>query len=153
MAKCVIGGTEYDVPELNFIALERAWPFIEASMLADPNMEPMKGPSAGISVIAAGICESEGFDRLKFGIPIEPFLTDQDVFDMVVIFLKKKLKASEISNVSACLNQITKEAGLDEKDPPPPPAQGDLEKLSTGTAPGSSPSLSQPVSKGEAGEP
>jgi hypothetical protein len=33
MAQVVtIGGTEYEVPELSFAALERAWPYVDASM-------------------------------------------------------------------------------------------------------------------------
>lgn len=150
-ATCIIGGVSYTIPELNFIALERAWPFIEASMMADPLLQPMKGPAAGISVIAAGLCEAYGFDKTKFGIPREE--VDEDlIFDTVVKFLKKALKASELGNITQCLNKITEEAGLVESDPLPPPVEGgDPVNPSTGTVLPSSPNLSQLDVKAEAG--
>ena len=152
MAKCIIGGVSYTVPELNFVALERAWPFIEESML---HQHPMKGPAAGLSVIAAGLCEDLNFDRAKFNIPDEEVLTDEEVFEAVTWFLKKKLKASEISNVATCMTEITEEAGL-----VPEEGEGLLslvakvggESPSTETAPSSSPNSSPQDAKAEAGK-
>lgn len=151
MAKAVIGGKEYIIPELNFIALERAWPFVE---IAITTLDPMKGPSAAISIIAAGLMEAEEFDPTDFGIEKEEKLNSDEVFDRVVHFLKKQLKSSEIQNVRECVNQITDEAGLtSEEDDPSGEAQAPEEEASpsTETAPATSPSSSLQDAREEAG--
>lgn len=111
MATVIIGGTEYQVGELNFIALERAWPFIEEAM---STLDPMKGPSAGISIVAAGLCESENFNLKDFGMTGEetPQLSEDQIFNKVVYFLKKRLKATEITGVRQCIYDILEEAGM-----------------------------------------
>lgn len=151
MAKCIIGGTEYTVPELNFVGLEKAWPYIEAAMTTQ---DPMKGPSAGLSVIAAGIVYDESFDPKKFNIPEEDNATEDEVFDFVTQYLKRKLKSSEIKNVINCLHDIQEEAGLipDEDPPAPPPGTGE-ENPSTETAANTSLNSSQPELKEVAGKP
>lgn len=125
MAKVTIGNTTYEVPELNFIALERAWPFIEQSMVT---VDPMIGPSSAIRVIAAGLMEAPGFSVENFGwtpptefseetTELEVKLAqlppdDEQIFEIVTFFLKKQLKATQIVSVAEALNEITKEAGL-----------------------------------------
>lgn len=150
MAKCTIGGTDYTVPELNFVGLEKAWPFINEAMVTQ---DPMKGPSAGLSVIAAGLVYAEDFDADKFNVPKDQNLTEDEMFDYIVSFLKRKLRASEIPNIITCMNQITEEAGLaPDEDPPLPPLETEEETPSTVTAPATSASLSQPDAKEAAGK-
>src|SRR4051812_33097068 len=96
MAIVTVGGTEYEVPEMNFSALERAWPFVEQAMIAQ---DPMKGVAAGISIIAAGLLEAEHFDKTKFGIGPDEMLGEEQTFDRIVYFLKKKIKAKEIDGI------------------------------------------------------
>lgn len=109
MAKVTIGGTDYIVPELNFIALELAWPYLEE---ATTTLDPMKGPSACISVIAAGLIEAEDFDPSRFGIGEDEKLEPRETIERVSVFLKRKLKANEIDRVKTCLDDIMEEAGL-----------------------------------------
>lgn len=133
MAKAKIGGVDYEVPELNFIALEKAWPFIERAIITQDAME---GTSAGISIITAGLIEAEGFDKTRFDITEEEKLTWDDTFDRVSTFLKRKLKASEIEQVRLCVEQITEEAGLREESSgeAQAPARAEEETPSTETA-------------------
>ncbi len=144
MAKVTIGGHDYEVPELNFVALERAWPFIEKAMLTQGVME---GPSAGISVIAAGLIEADNFKPQDFD--LGPELGEEQTFEGVVKFLKRKLKATEIINVKVCLEEICKEAGLEAKEGEAPLPPG--ENPSTETLTASSQSLLPPDAKLEAG--
>jgi len=117
MAKVIIGGADYEVPELNFVALERAWPFIEEAMTA---LDPMKGVSAAIHIIAAGLVEADNFDQSIYGIKPEDLDPRQDhedqVFTLVAKFLKRKTKATEISGIREAVVEISKEAGLEPKE-------------------------------------
>lgn len=154
MARVTIGGTEYEVPEMNFIALERAWPFVEEAMMTT---DPMKGVAAGICIIAAGLVEADYFDKTHFGIEEDELLGPDQTFDRVVIYLKKQLKAREIQAVRDAVDQINEEAGLepakgeapgpgtDQEDQESPPS--DL----TETAPTMSQSSSPPGVREAAG--
>ena len=139
MALVTIGGTEYEVPEMNFIALERAWPFVEESMMT---LDPMKGPAAGICIIAAGLMYAENFDPTKFGIEANENLGEDQTFDRVVRFLKKKLKAKELEQVRVAVNKINEEAGLEAQEGEAPLAVEEGQNLSEETAQTTSPSLS-----------
>jgi hypothetical protein len=140
MAKVTIGGTEYEVPEMNFAALERAWPFVNEAMVS---LDPMKGPAAGLCIIAAGLMEADHFDRTKFGMTAVEMLGDDQVFDRLVLFLKKKVKAKEIASIRAAVDQINEEAGLEAVKGELFPPQADPElNPSLETAPTSSQSLS-----------
>ncbi len=149
MAKVTLGGVEYTVPEMNFVALERAWPFIE---MATESLHPMDGPRAALGVIAAGISEAEDFDRTKFGMAKDDDRKPDEVFETVLAFLKRAMKASEMGNVSDCMDQILEEAGLEEAKKGPRPAPEE-EHPSTETAPDTSSSSLQPDVKEEAGTP
>lgn len=115
MAKVMIGRVEYEIPELNFIALERAWPFVEEAMIAP---DPMRGVSAGIHIIAAGLVEAEHFNPENFGIrhaDLKPNLdVDDQVFFLVAKWLKRKTLATEIDGIRRAIVQITEEAGLEK---------------------------------------
>jgi hypothetical protein len=149
MAKITIGGTLYTVPELNFIALERAWPYVEQAMAT---LDPMQGPSAGLGVIAAGLVEADDFERTRYGIGDDERLNDEETFERVLLFLKKKLKATEIVNIKTCLEEILEEAGLTESGELAAAAVVAVtEKLSGVIAQGTSPSSSPPTMKEEAG--
>lgn len=146
MAIVTVGGAEYEVPELNFAALERAWPFVEEAMTS---VDPMKGVKAGICIIAAGLIEAPHFDKTKFHIGAEEMLGEDQTFDRVVLFLKKHIKAKEIEGVRKSVDQINREAGLEpeEGEARPPlavPGMDQEQSPSTETAPTSSPSSSQP---------
>lgn len=147
MALVKIGGIEYEVPELNFAALEVAWPFIEACMTSD---DPMKGPAAGISVIAAGLAYADHFDCTKFGIAEAEALGEEQTFNRVVKFLKRKLKAKEIQYISEVVDRINEEAGL---EPAPGEAQlpGEEENPSPEIAQTLSPNSSLPGVPAETG--
>lgn len=125
MARATIGGIEYDIPEMNFVALERAWPHIEVAMV-DPH--PMRGPSAAIHIIASGLIEADNFKPENFGIEpatLDPYLEASDqICDRVAAYLKKKLKATEIGGLKATVDKMTEEAGL-------VPAEGEDQKGAT----------------------
>jgi len=161
MAKITIGGNEYSIPEMNFIAVERAWPFIEQAMTT---VHPMHGTSAALSVIAAGLMEGPGFDPASFGIEAneqdaETGLprprTEDAIFEELTKTLKRRLKANEIGMVKVCLFEVLAEAGFEMKDPASGEALAALgtEMMSSSpvTAVDISPSLSQPDAKEEAG--
>lgn len=144
MAKVTIGTKSYTIDTLNFAALERAWPFIE---VAQQQMDPIQGASAAISVIAAGIMESDGFNPAEFGIEAPGLTREDEIFELVQKFLKKKLLAPEIPVVKDCILDILKEAGMIAEE-------GEIEgeeNLSMVTSPASSPSSSLPDVKVEAG--
>lgn len=110
MAKITIGEEDYTIPELNFAALERGWPFIEAAMVMG-GTDPMRGPNAALRVIAAGIVEDENFQPQRFNVTATPDQPDE-VYEQVVAFLRKKLKAREMDRLGPCVDQIIEEAGL-----------------------------------------
>lgn len=151
MAKITIGGQEHVVPELNFMALERAWPFVEEAM-AYSGVDPMKGPLAALRIIAAGIMEDENFQPQRYSITATPDNPDE-VHTQVVAYLRKKLKAKEIVNLKDCIDTILQEAGLggepgeDLENP-----QKKAESPSPETAAALSQSLLQPDAKAEVGE-
>lgn len=131
-ALVTIGGQEYEIPELNFLALERAWPFIDRSM---SSLDPILAVSAGISVIAAGIMEAPYFKPEDFGVKEGEQLGDEQIFERVSKFLKKKLMAKEIENVRLTVVEISKEAGLEaEEGELLPPGTEDPVSPSTETA-------------------
>lgn len=133
MAQVTIGDTQYEVPELNFAALELVWPHVEEAMTT---LDPMKGPSAGLYVIAGGIIHTDTFDKTKFGILEMDLLTEKEILDQVVRYLKRQLKASQISGIKDCLDKITEEAGLIPKEGERDPVK--QENPSPETAPASS---------------
>ena len=110
MAKITMGGQEYTIPELNFMALERAWPFVQTAMVSD-NSDPMKGPLAAMRIIAAGIMEDENFQPDRYGVTATPDQEDL-VHEQVVRFFRKRLKANEIGKLTECIYTILEEAGL-----------------------------------------
>jgi len=126
MAKITVGGKEYTVPELNFYAVERAWPFVVKAM---ESMDPISGASAGISIVVAGLVEDEDFQPLKYGLDAD---VDRDqAFELLTKKFKRALKATEIPAVRDAVNEIVKEAGLIAES-------GELteeENPGTGTAP------------------
>lgn len=153
MAIVTIGGTEYRVSELNFIALERAWPHIELAMISQ---DPMSAVSAAIGAIAAGIMEEEYFNPESFGVDTSKFneFLDRDtqVHEQVVRYLKRKTKATEISGIREGLHNIAKEAGLEpETGEAQDPAKAVGAIPSTETSDASSPSSSPQDVKEEAG--
>lgn len=145
MASVVIGGKEYTIPELNFVALERAWPYIEESMVT---VDPMRGASTGIHIIAAGLVEAPGFQASEFHVPVDLAPTEDQIHAHVVTFLKKKLRASELKNIAPCIDQIIKEAGFNEEEGEDKAA---TDNPSTETSPDTSSSSSPPELKAEAG--
>lgn len=154
MAKVTVGGTEYEVPELNFIALERSWPFIEEAMTA---LDPMKGVSAALHIIAAGLVEADNFDPATYNIKPEDISATLDretqVFELVAKFLKRKTKATEIDGVRKAIVEITKEAGLEPEEGEGDTAEAEeaAPNLSPETSTHTLPSSSQPGAREEAG--
>lgn len=140
MAKITIGGDDYQVPELNFAALERSWPFVESAMVISSN-DPMASPRAALCIIAAGIMEDENFQPQRYKITANPDDPDK-IHEQIVNFLSKRMKAREMVNLKGCVDQILLEAGLTEAEPPSG-EEGPVEEtaiLSPETAAGSSPS-------------
>lgn len=111
-----IGGETYAVPEMNFCAVERAWPYVAQCM---ETQDPIQGSGAGICIIAAALVEDEYFVPEKYGFeyngPIGENMSPEDrglFFDLLQKRLKRKLKATEINLIRDAVNQITLEAGL-----------------------------------------
>jgi hypothetical protein len=148
MAKVTIGGKEYLIGELNFIALRKSWSAIDAFMEAD-SVNPIKGAEVSLKIIAAAVQEEEYFKREDFGIAADLILKPSEVDEFVEEYLARQMKASEVSGVQFVIFDIMKEAGLAGE---PGEIQAALETLSSlVTLMGSSPNLSQPESKVEVG--
>ena len=109
MAQITIGGTEYQLPEMNFLAIERAWPYVVEATEA---LDPMKGVSCALSVFASLMMEADDFDKIKFNVA-EDVLTDYGIHQAVTRFLKKNLKGTEMGIVKDTMFQILKEGGLE----------------------------------------
>lgn len=107
MAKFIIGGKEHHVPEMNFLAVERAWPYVVEATTA---YDPIKGSSAAISVIASAMFEDESFSREDWEIPAE--LPDNLAFDNLCLKIKRRMKSNEIGNAKDTMLEILKEGGL-----------------------------------------
>lgn len=111
MADITIGGTKYYVPEMNFLAMERAWPYIQE---ATETLDPMKGASTALAVFAAAIMEGEEFNPEKdFGIQNADSLSDSQIHTQVTHFFKKKLKGTEVGVIRPTMFEVLKEAGLE----------------------------------------
>lgn len=109
MAKIEIGGKVYDLPEMNFLAIERAWPYVEE---ASSTLDPMKGPAAAIAVFAAAVMEADYFNPADFGVA-EDIKSDVRIHMEVTKFFKKKLRGSELGKVKDAMFEMLKEAGLE----------------------------------------
>ncbi len=109
MASITIGGKEYLIPEMNFLAIERSWPYVEK---ATSTIHPMEGVSAALGVFAAGIMEAEGFNKADFGID-EDTTAEPDIHKEIMYFLKKGLKGTEMDKVRVTMFEVLKEAGLE----------------------------------------
>lgn len=144
MAKVKIGGKDYLISELNFVALRKSWSAIDVFMESD-SVNPIKGAEVSLKIIAAAVQEEEGFKREDFGIDPELILTSAEVDELVEEYLAKQMKANELSGVQFVIFDIMKEAGLAGE---PGEIQKALETLSSlATLMGSSPNLSQPELK------
>lgn len=149
MATITVGGNSYPIPEMNFLSVERAWPFIEE---ATTTLDPMKGPAAGLAVIASAMMEHINFDPKDFEIP-PTAVGDEEVHSALTRWLKRNIKASEMAVVKDTMLEVLKEAGLEV-------TEGELEKVtesltdqspSTETAPDLSQSSSPPELKEDPG--
>jgi hypothetical protein len=108
MATLTVGGKTYQVPEMNFFAVERAWPFVQEATAA---FDPIKGSAAAIAVIAAAMFEAEDFDRAEWGIDADA--VDGEAFHLLVKAIKRKMKANEIGAAKDTMFEILKEGGMD----------------------------------------
>lgn len=153
MAKVLIGGTEYHVPEMNFLAVERSWPYVEKAM---ETLDPIQGPAAGIMIVLSAIVENEDFDPAHFGLNPDDYKTGTELdrnkaFEDLAKLWKRKMKATEIMGIRVAVNEVTREAGL-LSDEGELLAEGlDPATLSMGTALTTFASSSQPDAKEEAG--
>lgn len=107
MATFTCAGKDYHVPEMNFLAIERAWPFVRK---ATEEYDPIKGSSAAIGVIAAAMFEGEGFKREDWD--IEEGLDEDASFERLIYKIKKRIAANEIGNVKDAMFQVLAEGGL-----------------------------------------
>lgn len=148
MATVTIGSTTYDIPEANFVALQRAWPYIEQTQ---QSLSVIDAVGAGIRIVAACLMEKENFAPADFGInesQLDVMLDlDAQVFDQLNKKLQRELKSSQIANIRKAVEDITKEAGL-----VPEPGEDDQGQspLTETLNPSSQVSL-PPVSREEAG--
>lgn len=154
MASITIGGIEYIIPEMNFLSIERAWPYVQ---LATTALDPMVAVSAALAVIASGLMEDEPFDPSKYGIT-ETGLPEKVIHETIVYFFKKKIKGSELDRVQVAMYEILREAGLEvtegEATAALMAALGTAQEEATPspeTALDTSPSSSQPELREEAG--
>lgn len=148
MAKITIGEKEYTVPEMNFLALERAWPYIDEAL---GTVDPIKGVRASIAVIAAGLLEAEDYSPLNYDIDLPTDSAEE--FSKLQRFLKKRLMAREVGAIKLGLFAILEEAGIEiaTKGEPLTPEEKVVESLLTGTALDLSLNSSPPELKEEAG--
>lgn len=109
MAQITLGGKDYVFPEMNFLAIERAWPFVTR---ATETTDAMAGVSASLGVFAAAYMEAEEFKASDFGITDE-FTPDASIHRAVHRFFKKNLKGNEMGKVKDTMFEILKEAGLE----------------------------------------
>lgn len=147
MAKVTIGTTDYTVSELNFVALERSWPSIERCMIT---LDPMEAVSTAIRIIANGLQQGDHFIPGDYGIG-EELLDEEQIVDRMVMFLKRKLLASQMGNIRLVILEILQEAGIEAKENPQVDPPEVVENPSPETAPDTSQNLSQPGVKEEAG--
>lgn len=149
MATITIGGVTYDLPEMNFLAIERAWPYVEEASMT---LDPMKGPSAALAVFAAAMMEADDFDPANFG--VDPSVTsDVRIHLEVTKFLKKRLKGTELPRVKDAMFAMLEEAGLEVTEGEALRSLGEalLATASPETALDISQSSLQPDAKEEAG--
>lgn len=151
MAELTVGGKTYQIPELNFVALELAWPYVQEATVA---VTPVAGISASIMVIAAGIVQGDDFNPSDFDIPAE--VTNlKTQHTLVGTFLKRQLKAKEAGAVKDCFMQVLEEAGLEVSEGELLQILEEVKRLatspSTGTAQDTSQSSSPQDAKEEAG--
>lgn len=146
-----IGNRKYDLPEMNFAAVERAWPWVEQATVL---LDPIKGTGAGLRIIAACLIEDENFDRAAYGMnkPEDMTLAMDEVFEHVTYHFKKKLKANQIEQVRDAVMAILKDADLlqEADDNPSGEAEAGATRLPE-IAPASSPSLLPQDVPGETG--
>lgn len=111
MAKLTLGGKTYEISDMSFEAVERAWPYITAAISAQ---DPIAGVSAGLAVIAAAFIEEEWFKPEDFQLePVAGFTNPQDqLFDLLRARLKRMLKAKDIGEVRLAVIETVREAGL-----------------------------------------
>lgn len=163
MASITIGGKTYVVPEMNFVAIERSWPYVEK---ATSTTHPMDGVSASLGVFAAGIMEADYFKKEDFNVSdwepgiSEALTEDEHIHKGVIYFLKRGLKGTEMDKVRATMFEVLKEAGLEVTEGEAQDAliaavlgtedQASLD-LSPETAPDTSPNSSPQDAKAEAG--
>lgn len=168
MATLTLGGIDHVLPEMNFLALERAWPYVDLAM---STMDPIAGTNAAFGVIAACIMEAEGFDGSRWG--IEMTITEElpewegggedtrkrttwpkdlnKVHAELTNVLRRKLKAREIGTVKLVMFEILKDAGIDFESVATGEVPGAEASPSQETAPDTSPSSSLPDVREEAG--
>lgn len=133
-----IGGRQYDLPEMTFAAVERAWPYVEEATAA---FDPIKGTAAGLCIIASTLIEAEDFDKTRYGMTeADEMLSVSEQFDRVVYFFKKQLKAKEIGQVKDAVLSILTDADLIKEDDSSGEVEAGTENPSTETVPASSPS-------------
>lgn len=109
MAQITVGGKEYIIPEMNFVAIERAWPFI---VEATETLDPMRGPGAALAVFAAAIMEGDDFDKTQFDIG-EDVHGESIIHNQLTRWFKKKLKGKELNKIKEAMFEVLAEAGLD----------------------------------------
>lgn len=158
MAKITIGGVDHTIQEMNFVAVEMAWPFMEQAMAT---VHPIAGTNAALAVIAAGMMESEGFDASMW--KIETTVKDDEDREFpravelihidLVNVLRRSLRSSEMGAVKLCLFDIIAEAGFDMQDALPGGAMpvGEAASPSPETVTNTLPSSLPQESKEEAG--
>lgn len=158
MATITIGGKAYIIPEMNFVAIERGWPYVEK---ATTTLDPIDGVSAALGVFAAGIMEADYFKKEDFNVSDwEPGISeapaeDEHIHTGVIHFLKKGLKGLEMDKVRVTMFEVLKEAGLEVTEGEAPAvlaaAQGMEIDPSPETAPDTSQNSSPPAAKEETG--
>lgn len=137
MAQVTVGGTSYQIPVMNFVALERAWPYIKESSI---QIDPIKAVDTAIHIIGAALVEADDFNPTLYGItlPLPTGVNPEDfIFSGVVKFLKKKTIATEIENIRQAVESIVREAGLEA-------SEGELDPAGDQEAPNPSPETLDP---------
>ena len=100
MTKITIGDQDYDVPELSFYTIEKAWPHFLLAQEAALDGDVMAATGAFVVFLAATLED------------VAPELADPEV-------LKKRLKAKQMAKVASSVRAILVDNEMMEGEAPP----------------------------------
>jgi hypothetical protein len=141
MAKFTIGGKEVETPVPSFATIKKQWPHILA-MQAEQLDAAAKAEATGQPFIPNPIV------LMEHGVAVVAYAMMQADPELTVDKVMETITGPECQEIEATMNAIMTEAGFKQEAPPSGEPQA---IVSTGTGTASSPNLSPPAAKEEAG--